>query len=66
MDRPQLPMMANTCQSVLDASRRNARGNQLECCRRQRPMTPLRFSLSVVASMAAQEVQSLAEWSLPR
>jgi len=64
MARPQLTMMANKFQSVFDASLRNARGSQLECCRRQRQITPLRFGLSVVASMAAQEVQSLAD--LPR
>jgi hypothetical protein len=61
MDRQQLPMMANKFQSVFDASMRNARGSQLECCRRQRQMTPYRFGLSVVASLASQEVQSLAD-----
>lgn len=64
MDRQQLPMMANKFQSVFDASMLNARGSQREFCRRQRQITPLRFGLSVVASMAAQEVQSLAD--LPR
>lgn len=61
MDRQQLTMMANKFPSVFDASLRNERGNQLECCWRQRPMTPWRFGLSVVASMAAQEVQSIAD-----
>ena len=64
MDRQQLPMMANKFPSVFDASLLNARGHQLEFCWRQRPITPLRFGLSVVASMAAQEVQSIAD--LPR
>jgi hypothetical protein len=64
MDRQQLTMMANKFQSVFDASLLNERGSQREFCRRQRQMTPLRFGLSVVASMAAQEVQSLAD--LPR
>ena len=61
MDRQQLTMMANKFQSVFDASMLNARGSQLEFCRRQRQITPFRFGLSVVASMAAQEVQSLAD-----
>ena len=61
MDRQQLTMMANKFQSVFDASRLNERGNQLEFCRRQRQMTPFRFGLSVVASMASQEVHSLAD-----
>ncbi len=61
MDRQQLTMMANKFQSVFDASRLNERGNQLEFCRRQRQITPFRFGLSVVASMAAQEVQSIAD-----
>jgi hypothetical protein len=61
MDRQQLTMMANKFQSVFDASVLNARGSQLEFCRRQRQITPFRFGLSVVASMASQEVQSLAD-----
>jgi len=61
MDRQQLTMMANKFQSVFDASLLNERGSQLEFCRRQRQITPFRFGLSVVASMATQEVQSLAD-----
>jgi hypothetical protein len=61
MDRQQLTMMANKFQSVFDASLLNARGSQLEFCRRQRQITPFRFGLSVVASMASQEVQSIAD-----
>jgi hypothetical protein len=40
MDRQQLTMMANKFPSVFDASLLNARGSQLEFCRRQRPITP--------------------------
>src|SRR6266478_4897952 len=54
-------IMANKFQSVFDASLLNERGNQLEFCWRQRQITPFRFGLSVVASMAAQEVQSIAD-----
>ena len=61
MDPPQLTIMANKFQSVLDASRLNARGHQLKFCERQRQITPLRFGLSVIASLAAQEAQSIAD-----
>jgi hypothetical protein len=61
MDRQQVTMMANKFQSVFDASLLNERGNQLEFCWRQRQITPFRFGLSIVASMASQEVQSLAD-----
>ena len=52
MDPKQLSMMANTFQSALDASTLNARGNHLAFCQRQRLLTPFRFGLSMVASMA--------------
>ena len=61
MDRQQLTMMANKFQSVFNASLLNERGNQLEFCWRQRQITPFRFGLSVIASMASQEVQSIAD-----
>jgi len=61
MDRQQLTIMANKFQSVFDASLLNERGNQLEFCWRQRQITPFRFGLSVVASMAYLEVQSIAD-----
>lgn len=61
MDRQQLTMMANKCQSVFDASRLDARGNDLAFCQRHRLITPFRFGLSVVASMAAQQVRSIAD-----
>jgi hypothetical protein len=61
MDRQQLTIMANKFQSVFDASTLDDRGDQREFCRRQRLITPCRFGLAVVASMAAQQVQSLAD-----
>jgi hypothetical protein len=61
MDPQQLTIMANKFQSVLDASRLNERGYQLKFCERQRQITPFRFGLSVIASMAAQEAQSIAD-----
>ena len=61
MDRKQLTIMANKLQSVFDASTLDDRGDQLEFCRRQRLITPCRFGLSVVASMASQQVHSIAD-----
>lgn len=60
MDPPHLPIMAHTCQSVLDAETLNARGHQRACAKRQRLMTPWRCGLSVLASMATQQVPSMA------
>jgi hypothetical protein len=61
MDRRQLTIMANKFQSVFDPSTLNHQGDQLEFCQRQRLITPCRFGLSVVASMASQQVQSIAD-----
>ena len=61
MDPNQLSMMANKFPSVLDASTLNARGNQLAFCQRQRLLTPFRFGLSLVASMASKSVPSIAD-----
>ena len=61
MDHKQLTIMANKFQSVLDASTLDARGDQLEFCQRQRLITPFRFGLSVLASMASKQVHSIAD-----
>ena len=61
MDRQQLTIMANKFQSAFDASRLDARGNDLEFCQRHRLITPCRFGLSVIASMATQQVHSIAD-----
>lgn len=60
MDRQQSTMMANKFQSVLDASVLNERGKQLDFAERERLLTPFRFALSVVASMATG-VSSIAD-----
>jgi hypothetical protein len=60
MDQQQLPIMARKCQSVLDAEPLNERGHQLGFAKRQRLMTPFRFGLSVIASMATEQVPSIA------
>jgi hypothetical protein len=61
MDPKQLSIMASKFQRVLDASTLDARGNHLEFCQRQRLITPFRFGLSVVASMASKPIQSIAD-----
>jgi hypothetical protein len=61
MDRQQSTMMANKFQSVLDASALNERGKQLGFAERERLLTPFRFALSVVASMATEQVSSIAD-----
>jgi len=61
MDPKQLTIMASKFQSVLDASTLDARGDQLAFCQRRRLITPCRFGLSVVASMASKQVQSVAD-----
>ena len=60
MDQQQLIIMANKFQSVFDADVLNDRGRELAFCQRQRLITPLRFGLSVVASMATEQVPSIA------
>jgi len=64
MDPQQLTIMATKVQSVLDAAVLNDRGQALEFSQRHRLLTPFRFGLSVVASMATESVGSLAD--LPR
>lgn len=61
MDLQQSTMMANKFQSVLDASVLNDRGKQLGFAERERLLTPFRFGLSMVASMATEQVSSVAD-----
>jgi hypothetical protein len=60
MDQPQRTIMARTFPSVRDAEPLNERGHQLGCAKRQRLMPPLRFGLSVIASLATQQGPSIA------
>jgi hypothetical protein len=60
MDPQQLTIMAKKFQSVLDADVLNERGRQLGFAERERLITPFRFALSVVASMANEQVESIA------
>jgi hypothetical protein len=60
MDPQQFTIMANKCQSVLDADVLNERGKQRGFSKRERLITPLRFGLSVVASMATEPVITMA------
>src|SRR6266487_4702707 len=61
MDRQQSPIMAHKFHAVLDADVLNARGQQRGFAKRARLSTPLRLGLSVVASMATQQVQTIAD-----
>lgn len=61
MDLQQFTIAANKFQSVLDAPVLNERGNQLGFAERERLITPFRFGLSVVASMATEQVSSIAD-----
>jgi hypothetical protein len=53
--------MANKFQAVLDEQVLNERGQQLGFVKRQRLITPFRLGLSVIASMATQQVQTIAD-----
>src|SRR2546428_4400457 len=61
MNPHQFPTMATKFQSVLDADILNERGKQLGFSKRDRLITPFRFGLSVVASMATEQVQTIAD-----
>lgn len=61
MDPQQFSTMANKFQSVLDADVLNERGRQLNFSKRERLITPFRFGLSVMASMATEQVASIAD-----
>jgi hypothetical protein len=61
MDRQQVTTMANKFQSVLDADVLNEGGKQLGLAKRKRLITPFRLGLSVIASMATQPVQTIAD-----
>ena len=61
MDPQQCPTMANKFQSVLDADVLNERGKQLGFSKRERLLTPFRFGLSVVASLATEQATTMAD-----
>src|SRR6266705_5837627 len=61
MDPQQFTTMANKFQSVLDADVLNERGKQLGFSKRERLLTPFRFGLSVVASLATEQVITIAD-----
>ena len=61
MDPQQFTTMANKFQAVLDADVLNERGKHVGFAQRERLITPCRFGLSVVASMATQQVNTLAD-----
>jgi hypothetical protein len=53
--------MATKFQAVFNASTLDTQGCDLDFCHRQRLITPARFGLSVVASMATEPVRSIAD-----
>jgi Transposase DDE domain len=61
MDRQQFTTMAHKFQSVLDEEVLNERGQALGLVKPQRLVTPFRLGLSVMASMATQHVQTIAD-----
>jgi hypothetical protein len=61
MDPQQFTTMAHKFQSVLDADVLNERGKQLGFSKRERLITPCRFGLSVVASLATEQVLTIAD-----
>jgi hypothetical protein len=61
MDPQQLTTMAHQFQSVLDTTVLNDRGKALGFSRRHRCITPFRLGLSVMASMATEQVFTIAD-----
>jgi len=61
MDPHPFTIMANKFPSVLDADVLNERGKQRGFSKRERLITPFRFGLSVVASMATEQVITIAD-----
>jgi hypothetical protein len=61
MDPQQCTTMAHKFQSVLDADVLNERGKQRGFSKRERLITPFRFGLSVVASLATEQVLTIAD-----
>lgn len=61
MDPRQVTTMANKFQAVLDEEVLNERGEALGLLKRKRLVTPFRMGLSVIASMATQHVQTIAD-----
>ncbi len=61
MDPQHFTIMANKFQSVLDQQTLNERGKTLGLVERQRLITPFRLGLSVMGSMATQQVHTIAD-----
>jgi Transposase DDE domain len=61
MDPQQVTILAHKFQSVLDEEFLNERGQALGWVKRKRLVTPFRMGLSVMASMATQHVQTIAD-----
>ena len=61
MDRQHFTTMAHKFQSVLDEAVLNEGAQALGWVKRQRLITPFRLGLSVIGSMATQQVRTIAD-----
>ena len=61
MDPQHVTTLAHKCQSVLDEEVLNERGKALGWVKRHRLITPFRLGLSVIGSMATQQVRTIAD-----
>jgi hypothetical protein len=61
MDHGQLSMVADKFQWVFSEALLNACGQNVQCCRRQRIITPFRLGLALTATCASQRVETIAD-----
>ena len=61
MDSQQHIIMANKFQCVLEPDTLNERGKAIGFAKRHRLITPFRLALSIMASMASKQVETLAD-----
>jgi hypothetical protein len=61
MDPRYFTTLAHKFQSVLDEESLNERGQALGLVQRKRLVTPFRIGLSVIGSMATQQIHTIAD-----
>ena len=62
MDHGQLRLVADKFQWVFSEPLLNACGKDVQFCRRQRIITPLRLGLALIATCASQRVETMADF----
>ena len=62
MDHGQLTMVADKFQWVFSEALLNACGKDVQLCRRERVITPLRLGLALTATCASQRVETIADF----